>query len=112
MKYIQSNLYKESVCGKLIISLFYQAVLSLTKKSFENIFGERENAAYHHYMLTPLLDDKILDWSKLKQIANISYRVEGMRKGDLLQAISPFLMMFSTAIYLKCVKMWHCVVIG
>ena len=30
----------------------------------------------------------------------------------LLQAISPFLTMFSKAIYVKCIKMWHCVVMG
>ena len=30
----------------------------------------------------------------------------------MLQAISPFLTMFSTAIYLECVKMWYCVVMG
>ena len=30
----------------------------------------------------------------------------------LLQAISPFLTMFSTAIYLQCFKMRYCVVMG
>ena len=30
----------------------------------------------------------------------------------MLQAISPFLTMFSTAIYLNCIKMQHCVVMG
>ena len=34
------------------------------------------------------------------------------RRNCLLQAISGFLMMFSTAIYLQCIKMWHCMVIG
>ena len=34
------------------------------------------------------------------------------RRNCLLQAISPFLAMFSIAIYLKCVKMRHCVVMG
>ena len=34
------------------------------------------------------------------------------RRNCLLQAISPFLTMISTAIYLKCVKMRHCVVMG
>ena len=33
------------------------------------------------------------------------------RRNCLLQAISPFLTMFSTAIYLYCVKMRYCVVI-
>ena len=41
-----------------------------------------------------------------------------VRKGEiacrncLLQAISPFLTMFSRATYLWCVKMWYCVVMG
>ena len=30
----------------------------------------------------------------------------------LLQVISPFLTMFSITVYLKCVKIWHCVVNG
>ena len=30
----------------------------------------------------------------------------------MLLAISPFLTMFSTAIYLNWVKMWYCVVMG
>ena len=34
------------------------------------------------------------------------------RRNCLLQAISPFLAMFSIARYLKCVKMRHCVVMG
>ena len=34
------------------------------------------------------------------------------RRNCFLQAISPFLTMFSTAIYLQCVKMRHCVVMG
>ena len=37
------------------------------------------------------------------------------RRNSLLQAISPFLTMFLTAIYLKCIcgiKMWHSVVMG
>ena len=39
----------------------------------------------------------------------MSYRVENIvRKGE----IPPFLTMFSTAVYLQCVKMRHCVVMG
>ena len=34
------------------------------------------------------------------------------RRNCLLQAISPFLTIFSTAIYLSCVKMQQCVVMG
>ena len=34
------------------------------------------------------------------------------RRNCLLQAISPFLTMFSTATNLQCVKMWYCVVMG
>ena len=34
------------------------------------------------------------------------------RRNCLFQAISPFLTMFSTAMYLLCIKMWHCVVMG
>ena len=34
------------------------------------------------------------------------------RRNCLLQAISHFLTMFGTALYLQCVKMWHCVVMG
>ena len=34
------------------------------------------------------------------------------RRNCLLQAISPFLTMFPKAIYLMCVKMWHCVIMG
>ena len=62
----------------------------------------------------PLPDDKILDWSKLKQIADyivkcilnkkfVPYRVENIvRKGEITcyKRILPFLTMFSTAIYL------------
>ena len=36
------------------------------------------------------------------------YRVENILRNCLLQAISPFLTMFSTAIYLQCIKMRHC----
>ena len=38
-------------------------------------------------------------------------RVENIVR-TLLQAISPFLTMFSTAIYLYCVQMRYCVVMG
>ena len=64
-------------------------------------------------MFNPLPDDKILDWSKLKQIAddilkcikmkkkcNIGKKAFEKRRNCLLQASSPFLKMFSTAIYL------------
>ena len=74
------------------------------------------------FSFNPLPDDKILDWSKLKQIANdifilVPYRIENIvRKGEIgcynLQAISPFLTMFSTAIYLYWVKTLFCVVTG
>ena len=64
--------------------------------------------------LNPLQDDKILDLSKLKQIADdilkgiqsekeVQYREDNTeRKGEicLKQAISPFLAMISTAKYL------------
>ena len=67
-------------------------------------------------------DDKIIDWSKLKQLQTtfqsaykmkklVPYRVENcVRKGEIACSISPFLIMFSIAIYLECFKMWHYVV--
>ena len=52
----------------------------------------------------PLPDDKILDRSKLKQISGDILKCKKTlceeRRNCLLQAISPFLTMFSTAIYL------------
>ena len=58
-------------------------------------------------VFNPLPDDKILDWSKLKQIVDdiLKWKIWGRkhcekRRNCLLQAISPFLTMFSTAIYL------------
>ena len=74
----------------------------------------------------PLPDDKLLDWFKLKQTASdilksvhneksVPYRVEnivGKRRNCLLHAISPFLTIISLAIYRKCIKMQHCVVMG
>ena len=68
---------------------------------------------WRHYV------NKILDWSKLKQIADdilkciwnvtqVPYSVENIVwKGEIA-----FLTMFSTVIYLYCVKMRHCVVMG
>ena len=74
----------------------------------------------------PLPDDKILDWSKLEQIADNKSKVyfkckisaiQGRKHCEkirnwLLQAISPFLTVFSAVIYLQCVKMLHCMVMG
>ena len=60
--------------------------------------------------LYPLPDNKILDWSKLKQIADhikvhLKWKISTIlgrkhcqkRRNCLLQGISPFLTMFSTA---------------
>ena len=58
-----------------------------TDKAFENINGKQENTLNQHFphfppttrfstftqreaVINPLPDDKILDWSKLKQIAD------------------------------------------
>ena len=65
-----------------------------------------------HRCLNPLPDDKILDWSKVKQIADDiltciqNEKISAIygrkhcekRRKCLLQVISPFLTMFSTAI--------------
>ena len=54
-----------------------QAILTLEEKDFENNEGKGENAGNQPFLLFPqcflllsLPDDKILDWSKLKQIAD------------------------------------------
>ena len=67
--------------------------------------------------LNPLPDNRILDWSKLKQIADDISAIKGRKHCEkksncLLQVISPFLTIFSTAIYLYCIKMRNCVVMG
>ena len=84
-------------------------ISSNSKKQFFAIHLPLESC-----MSTVIPDDKILDWSKLKQIADdilkciqnekqVPYRVKKhceKRRNCLLQPISPFLTMFSTAIYL------------
>ena len=76
---------------------------------FGNIFRQQNYMSFN-----PLLEDKILNWSKLKDIADdilkcIKMKNESAIKGRkycekrrncLLQAISPFLTIFSTAITL------------
>ena len=66
------------------------------------------------YILNPLPDDKILDWSKIETSCRKHFKVHlelkisaiygrkhcEKRRNCLLQAISPFIRMFSTAIYL------------
>ena len=66
-------------------------------------------------MIKSLPDDKILDWSKWKEIADDIFKciqngkqvpckvenIEGKGENCLLQAISPFLTMFSTTIFLQ-----------
>ena len=58
---------------------------------------------YLFHLFNPLPDDEILDWSKLKQIADDILKGRKhceKRRNCLLQASSPFPTMFSTAIYL------------
>ena len=51
--------------------------MTLEKKAFENGLEKEENADDHHFTFScsvflffnPLADDKILDWSELRQIA-------------------------------------------
>ena len=59
--------------------------------------------------LTPLSDDKILDRSKLKQIAEdnlkciLNEKYVPCKVGNIVRKEEPFLEMFSTAIYLYIV---------
>ena len=48
----------------------------------------------------------------MKNKCLIGYKILWEKENYLLLAISPFHTMFSTAIYISCVKMWHCVVMG
>ena len=80
--------FKALADDKIIVTQNLKFVL----RKVENIVGRGENAGYHHFLLfpqcfqkatypvslkvgivclrvNPLPDDKILDWSKLKQIA-------------------------------------------
>ena len=52
--------------------------MTQSKRTFKNILGKGENAGYQHILLfphrflpfNPLPGEKILDWSKLKEIAD------------------------------------------
>ena len=93
----------------------------------ENIVGRRKmlvcwlpafsptfSKGFYRRFINPLPDNKILDWLELKQIADdilkciwnekwVPYSVGNIvkkRRNCLLQAISPFLKLFSTAICL------------
>ena len=53
--------------------------MTLKKKAFENTVGKGENAGYFLVFLrwfNPLPDDKISDWSKLKQSADDNFRFD------------------------------------
>ena len=74
----------------------------------------------------PLPDDKILDWSKLKQIADDNLKFEengrkifkpvvntvGKRRNCLSRAISPYPTGFSKGLFPMGVKRCHCVGMG
>ena len=84
------------------------------------------------YTLNPLPDDKILDWSKLKQFADDNFKFDENSRNFsktlwvkeklhvtsnfsfycLLRAISPFPTVFSKGLFARGVKRYHCVGMG
>ena len=49
----------------------------------ENIVGKGENSAYPNFSLNSLPNDKIVDWSKLKELAGDKIKVNQKMKLDL-----------------------------
>ena len=76
--------------------------------------------------INPLPDDKILDWSKLKQSADDNFKLDensrkfskqventvGKGRNCALRAISPFSTAFSKGLLPRGVKRCHCVGMG
>ena len=119
---------EENVCSQHF--LLFDNVFYPFKKKF-NYFSHTANAfsldkAKVLLSINPLPDDKNFRLVQIEKnsrqhykmhlkckISNILGRKQcEKRRNCLLQAISPFLTMFSTAIYLWCIKMQYCVVMG
>ena len=100
----------------LRITFFF---FKINKKTFL-----KKNNTYPHFF-NPLLDNKILDWSKLKEFADKNFKFDesgrklskraentGKRRNCSLGAISPFPTVFSKGLFPRGVNRCHCVGMG
>ena len=112
----------ENVHNKYFFSSFINTLFQIKIKFHFSLVS-----AFCHWMLSvltniawrPLLNDKILDWSKLKAFADDKSKVTqnlkfvlGRVENIVLPAFSPFPTMFSKGFFFRVVKCRDCVVKG